>query len=148
MHRTTKLSITIAAGGIFVVDSEDAGFVAIQCQWFAMLFQITPGSFKIGEGRFRFHKSKLHQPTRRIVDIDQYSTGRCTVLKPVVFTTINLYQFTTACPARAWLLNFWRTLFMRHPESGFYHEPSEGFLAKDDTVIFCQLFLSQCRTKV
>lgn len=29
VHRTAKLGITIAAGGIFIVDSEDAGFVAI-----------------------------------------------------------------------------------------------------------------------
>ena len=50
MHRTAKLGITIAAGGIFIVDSEDAGFVTVQCQWFAMLFQIAPGGFKIGEG--------------------------------------------------------------------------------------------------
>lgn len=53
MHCTTELCIAITTGGVFIVDSEDAGFVAVQRQWFAMLFQIAPGGFKISEGRFR-----------------------------------------------------------------------------------------------
>lgn len=110
MHRMGKLGITIAAGGIFIVDSEDAGFVAVQCQWFAMLFQIAPGGFKIGEGQFRFHKSKLHQAARRIVDVDQRDTGRRTVLEPVIVAAINQDQFAAAGPTIMWLLNFRRTL--------------------------------------
>jgi len=50
VHRTTELGIAIATSGIFIVNSEDAGLVAIQRQWFAMLFQIVPCGFKIGEG--------------------------------------------------------------------------------------------------
>lgn len=32
MHRTTKLSIAIATGGVFIVDYENAGFVTVQSQ--------------------------------------------------------------------------------------------------------------------
>ena len=84
MHRTAKLGIAVTTGCVFIVDSEDAGFVTVQCQWFAMLFQIAPGGLKIGEGRFRFHKSKLHQAACRIVDVDQCGTGGCTVLEPAM----------------------------------------------------------------
>ena len=49
MHRTSKLGIAIATGCVFIVDSEnDAGFVAVQRQWFTMLFWIASCSFKIG----------------------------------------------------------------------------------------------------
>ena len=46
MHRTAKLGIAVTTGCVFIVDSEDAGFVTVQCQWFAMLFQIAPVASK------------------------------------------------------------------------------------------------------
>ena len=49
-----------AAGCIFIVDPEYAGFVAVQRKRFAMFFNIAPGRFKIGESRLRFHEKKLH----------------------------------------------------------------------------------------
>lgn len=111
MHRTAKLGIAVTTGCVFIVDSEDAGFVTVQCQWFAMFFQIAHGGLKIGEGRFRFHKSKLHQTARRIVDVDQCGTGGRRVLEPVMVAAINLDQFAAAGPAITWLLNFWNSLF-------------------------------------
>ncbi|SAG07311.1 Uncharacterised protein [Enterobacter cloacae] len=60
MHRTAKLGIAVAAGCIFIVDPEYAGFVAVQRKRFAMFFNIAPGRFKIGESRLRFHEKKLH----------------------------------------------------------------------------------------
>lgn len=41
----------------------------------------------------------------KIVNVDQCSTGRRTVLEPVMVATINLYQFAAADPPIAWLLN-------------------------------------------
>ncbi|SSN92689.1 Uncharacterised protein [Klebsiella pneumoniae] len=148
MHRTAKLGITIATGSVFIVDSEDAGFIAVQRQGFAMLLQIAPRGFKIGESRFRFHETELHQAARRIINVNQGSTGRRTVLEPVMIATINLDQFAAASPAIAWLLNFWRTLLAGNPEPGFYHKPSERFLTKNNTVIFSELFPRQCGAKI
>ena len=105
VHCTAKLGVAITTDGIFIIDSEDAGFVAVQSKWLHMLFQVTPRGFKISECRFRFYKVKLHQPARRIINIDQGSTGGGTVIEPVVVTTINLYQFAAADPPIAWLLN-------------------------------------------
>ena len=42
MHRTAKLGITIAAGSVFIVDSEDAGFIALQRQGFTDLVPLCP----------------------------------------------------------------------------------------------------------
>lgn len=52
----------------------------------------------------------------------QGSTGRRTVLEPVMVAAINLDQFAAAGPAITWLLNFRRTLFAGYPETGFDHE--------------------------
>lgn len=70
VHCTTKLGITIAACGVFIVDSEDAGFTAVQRQGFEMLFQVAPGGFKIGESGLRTDKQKLHQAARRIINVN------------------------------------------------------------------------------
>lgn len=121
-HRTAKLGIAVTTGCVFIVDSEDAGFVTVQCQWFAMLFQIAPGGLKIGEGQFRFHKSKLHQTACCIIGVDQCGTGGRKVFEPVIVAANNLDQFAAASPAITWLLNFRRTLFAREPATGFDHE--------------------------
>jgi hypothetical protein len=34
------------------------------------------------------------------------------------------------------------------PESGFYHEAADGFLAKDQTMNFLELFLCKRRSKI
>lgn len=113
-----------------------------------MLFQIAPSGLKIGEGRFRFHKSKLHQAACRIVDVDQCGTGGRTVLEPVMVAAINLDQFTAAGPAITWLLNFWNSLFAGDPETGFNHERSDSFFGQMDIVQFCEFFTCQRRPEV
>ena len=39
-------------------------------------------------------------------------------------------------------------LFAGNPEPGFYHKPSERFLAQDNTVIFSKFFPRQCGAKI
>ena len=55
-----KLGIAVATGGVFIVDSEDAGFVAVECQRLTVALQISPGGFKIGERGLRTDEEKLH----------------------------------------------------------------------------------------
>lgn len=56
VHRTPKLGITIAAGDMIL---KTLALSLYNASGFAMLFKIAPGDLKIGEGRFRFHKSKV-----------------------------------------------------------------------------------------
>lgn len=46
------------------------------------------------------------------------------------------------------LMNFRRTLSARDPDSGFYHEASDSFLAKNQTVNFLQIFPRQRGVKI
>lgn len=46
------------------------------------------------------------------------------------------------------LMNFRRALSARDPDSGFYHEASDSFLAKNQTVNFLQIFQRQRGAKI
>lgn len=97
---------------------------------------------------FRFHKQQVHQATGGIVNIDQSSTGPTPVFKPVVVAAINLYQLASTRPPVTRLMNFRRALSARDPDSGFYHEASDSFLAKYQTVNFLQIFPRQRGVKI
>jgi len=90
----------------------------------------------------------VHQATGGIVNIDKSSTGSTPVFKPVMVTAINLYQFASTRPPVTRLMNFRCALSARDPESGLYHEASDGFFAKDQTVNFLQLFPRQRGAKI
>lgn len=57
---------------------------------FIVLFLITTDGFKVSEGRFRFHKSKLHQEAGCIVNLEYCSTGGRKVIELVMAATIKL----------------------------------------------------------
>mgnify|MGYP001153967183 CR=1 FL=1 len=90
----------------------------------------------------------MHQATGGIVNIDKSSTESTPVFKPVVVAAFNLYQLASTRPPVTRLMNLRCALSARDPESGFYHETSDGFLAKDQTVNFLQLFPRQRGTKI
>lgn len=91
---------------------------------------------------------QVHQATGGIVNIDKSSTGSPPVFKPVMVTAINLYQLASTRPPVTRLMNFRRTLSARDPDSGFYHEASDSFLAKNQTVNFLQIFPRQRGVKI
>lgn len=95
-----------------------------------------------------FTTFKVHQATGGIVNIDQSSTGPTPVFKPVVVAAINLYQLASTRPPVTRLMNFRRALSARDPDSGFYHEASDSFLAKYQTVNFLQIFPRQRGVKI
>lgn len=97
---------------------------------------------------FRFHKQQVHQATGGIVNIDKSSTGSTPVFKPVMVTAINLYQLASTRPPVTRLMNFRRALPAGDPDSGFYHEASDSFLAKNQTVNFLQIFQRQRGAKI
>ena len=100
VHGTAELSLAISAGGLLVVDPEDAGLVAVERQRLTVTFQITAGGFKIGESGFRTDVQKLHQPARRIINVNEQCARRTTILEPAMLTAINLDEFS----AWAWLM--------------------------------------------
>ncbi|ABX67143.1 hypothetical protein SPAB_01750 [Salmonella enterica subsp. enterica serovar Paratyphi B str. SPB7] len=66
----------------------------------------------------------------------------------MVVAAINLYQLASTRPSVTRLMNFRRALSARDPDSGFYHEASDSFLAKNQTVNFLQIFQRQRGAKI
>nr|AKZ60980.1 orf4 [Escherichia coli] len=139
-HGPGKLGFAGAGGGVLIIDSEYAGFIAVEDHRFTVFLDIATCSFKIGKCGLRFHKQQVHQATGGIVNIDQGRTGSPPVFKPVVVAAINLYQLASTRTPVTRLMNFRCALSAGNPESGLYHETSDGFLSKDQTVNFLQLF--------
>lgn len=114
VHGTAELSLAISAGGLLVVDPEDAGLVAVERHRLTVTFQITAGGFKIGESGFRTDVQKLHQPARRIINVNEQCARRTTILEPAMLTAINLDEFS----AWAWLM------YTRRPQLAGIHKPA------------------------
>lgn len=68
------------------------------------MLQIALGGFKIGESGLRTDEQKLHQPARRIINVNEQCAGRTTLLEPAMLTAINLDEFSGAGPTRSWLM--------------------------------------------
>ena len=121
MHRTAKLGIAVTTGCVLLLILKTLALSLYNASGLPC-FSDSPGGLKIGEGQFRFHKSKLHQTACCIIGVDQCGTGGRKVFEPVMVAANNLDQFAAASPAITWLLNFRRTLFAREPATGFDHE--------------------------
>lgn len=68
--------------------------------------------------------------------------------RSILMVAINLYQLASTRPPVTRLMNFRRALSARDPDSGFYHEASDSFLAKNQTVNFLQIFQRQRGAKI
>lgn len=64
-----------------------------------------------------------------------------------VFYLVDNPEISTRPPVTR-LMNFRRALSARDPDSGFYHEASDSFLAKNQTVNFLQIFQRQRGAKI
>ncbi|CQT89970.1 Uncharacterised protein [Salmonella enterica subsp. enterica serovar Typhi] len=148
VHRTSKLRFAFAASGIFIVDPEDTGFVAIERQWLTMHFNIAPCRFKIGESRFRFYETKLHQTTGGVINVNQCCTLGSPVFKPVMVAAVNLYEFTGTGTSVTRLLDFWRTLLTWNPKTGLSHQLTNRFFGNMNAVNLSQFFTGQSRTEI
>lgn len=93
---------------MLIIDSEYAGFIAVENHGLTVFLDIATGRFKIGKGGLRFHKQQVHQATGSIVDIDQCRAGPTPVFKPVMVTAVNLYQLASTGPPVTGLMNFYR----------------------------------------
>ncbi|SVP45008.1 Uncharacterised protein [Klebsiella pneumoniae] len=115
MHGSPKLSMSVSACGVFIVNTKNTSFIAVQCQRFTMLINIAPRGFKVRKRGLRFNKQQFHQFAGCIINVDQRCAGRATAFKPVMITAVNLYQFTSARTPVPWLRDPCGTLFTGNP---------------------------------
>src|SRR3954471_3953122 len=71
MQSPPELGHSIAARRIFLVDPEHSMLVGVKRDRLAITIQIGPRRLEIIKRRLRLHKLQMHQPARRVVDIDQ-----------------------------------------------------------------------------
>ena len=55
------MGFTETSGSVLIIDSENAGFVAVKCQRLTVALEIAPGGFKIGESRLGINKQMYAQ---------------------------------------------------------------------------------------
>jgi hypothetical protein len=87
----------------------------------------------IGEiGEQHIILAQFLMPVRIMPDIDILTVGPAAVL--TVFNQIKDFIVLGTGTSVTGLMNFRWALSVGDPESGFYHEASDGFLAKDQTM--------------
>ena len=137
------LRLTVAASRIFVIDAENAGLVAVKCQWLAVLFKIAARGFKVGERGLGADEVKLHQ-----AHVNQQHAGQASFLKPAVIAAVDLYQFADAGAAVTGLLHFWCTMPARDPEARLHHQLAHGLFRQHHAVQLGQLLAGKRRAKI
>jgi hypothetical protein len=60
MHGSPKLDMPVSACGVFIVNTKNTGFIAVQCQRFTMLIDIAPRG-EVRKRGLRFNKQQFHQ---------------------------------------------------------------------------------------
>jgi hypothetical protein len=83
----------------FLVHAEDAVLVAVERHRLAVAAEVRHRRVEVVEGRFGLHEPKLHQPSGRIVHIDQHRAAVRALLEPLVVAPVNLHQLAQALPA-------------------------------------------------
>src|SRR5262245_50613453 len=71
MQSAPKLRHSIAARRVFLVHPKHSMLVGVERDRLAVPLQIGPRRFEIIERRLRLHKLQMHQPARRIVDVNE-----------------------------------------------------------------------------
>src|SRR5665647_2570247 len=76
MKSPAELGHSIAANRILLVDPEHTVLVGVECHRFAMALKISSCRRKIIEGALALDKLQMHQPTSRIVNVDEQGALR------------------------------------------------------------------------
>ena len=79
-----------------VVHAEDAVLVAVEGHRLAVALKIRAGRGEVVERGLALQEAQLHQPTGRVVDVDQERAAPTAVLEPGVLAPIDLYQLAEA----------------------------------------------------
>jgi hypothetical protein len=90
----------------------------------------------------------MHQPTGRVIDVNQRRAWRRSILKPVMFATVDLHEFPDACTTKTRLLNLWRPELPGNSQADGNLESPHRLLGQIDAVLGSELLASQSRSKI
>ena len=105
MQSAPKLRHSIAARRVFLVHPKHSMLVGVERDRLAVPLQIGPRRLEIIERRLRLHKLQMHQPARRIVDVNEQRALRPARLKPPMPRAVDLDQFANTIPTVARLMH-------------------------------------------
>ena len=130
------------------VDPENAGLVAVEGDWLAVLLDVAAGRGEVVERRLGAHEADLHDAPGGIVDEDQEHAPRCTRFEPLVVAAVDLDELTEARPPLPRWVRTLPSLSAGDPEPGADHPLPQGFERYPDAVQLRQLLAGQGRPKV
>src|SRR5277367_855362 len=139
MQRPAELGHAVAFDRARAVDPEDAVLVAVECDRLAMRLEIFSCRLKVVEGRFRLDELQVHQAAGGVVDIDEQSGLRTSILEPPVFGTVNLHQFAQTIASRPRLVDALQPVFPPNPKAGADHPLPQGLDTEIQAVNLGQL---------
>src|SRR4051812_21339373 len=148
MQSPPELGHSIAARRIFLVDPEHSMLVGVKRDRLAITIQIGPRRLEIIKRRLRLHKLQMHQPARRVVDIDQQRALRAARLEPPMLRSVDLDQLANAIPTMPRLMHRPHPLPTILPQPGHHHPLPDRLTRKSNAVQFRELLASKRRPEV
>src|SRR4249919_2484625 len=148
MQSPPELGHSIAARRIFLVDPEHSMLVGVKRDRLAITIQIGPRRLEIIKRRLRLHKLQMHQPARRVVDVDQQRALRYAPLEPPMLRSVDLDQLANAIPTMPRLMNRPHPLPTILPQPGHHHPLPDRLTRKSNAVQFRELLASKRRPEV
>ncbi len=129
VKRPPELCVTRTRDGAWLVDSEDAGLVAVERQRLAEALKILERCFEIRKRGLAAGESYDHQSTRGIVDVNDRGSHRSPFFEPPVLAAVDLDELAeagTSCPR---LLDLRRPKLAWDPQPGVHLNPPRVSLA-------------------
>ena len=90
----------------------------------------------------------MHEPARRIVNVDQQRAARSAVLKPAMLRSVDLHELAHAVPAVAGLMNRPQTLLAVAPQPVRQHPLPDCLPGQVDAMALGELLGGKRRAEV
>src|SRR5215475_4669290 len=148
MQSAPKLRHSIAARRIFLVDPKHSMLVGVERYRLAVPLQIGARRLEIIERRLRLHELQMHQPARRIVDVNEQRTLRPARLKPPMPRAVDLDQLPNAISTMPRLMHSRHPLPPILPQPGRYHPLPDRLTGKINAVQLRELLTRKRRPEV
>ena len=114
---------------------EDAQPIAVEGHRLPVLLEVTARGAEVVERRLDLGEGELHEPARRVVDVDEQGAHGPAVFEPGVLRAVDLDELAETRAPRAGWVAAPRPLRPRHPERGRDHPAPQRLHGERDAVV-------------